>query len=236
MELPSSEKNYMRTLVNVVMNGSDAKMEDEKVGVATIVVNKATWPVTVQKIDCHPEDESVRNQGRTRRDEIKVEIARDGFDPAPKAEKGPQRPRRHFRRPGGGRPREELNTTTSTNKPERNSTLGGVNVEGTEPEHASLFTVRGRICACREESFDSSVKLLVNCGATSDFMWMQTAKRARLPLYKLRNPGHVLTAGGTQVEVRYYTRAYVRVGELVICHHFKVLEILPDVVLGLPWL
>ena len=240
MQLPSSEKNYMPTLVNVVMNGSDAKMVDakmvEKVGVATIVVNKATWLVTVQRINRHPEDESIGNQGRTRRDEIKVEIARDGFDPAPKAEKGPQRPRKHFRRPGGGRPREELNTTTSTNKPEKNLTLGGVNVEGTEREHASLFTVRGRICACREDSFDSSVELLVDCGATSDFMSMWTAKRARLPLYKLRNPGHVLIAGGVQVEVRYYTRAYVRVGQLVLRHHFKVLEILPDVVLGLPWL
>ena len=158
-----------------------------------------------------------------------------GSEPA-SAEKGPQGPRRHFRRPGGGRPREELNTTISTNRPEKNLTLGGVNVDGTEPEHASLFTVRGRIRACREDSLDSSVESLVDCGATSDFMSMQTAKRAQLPLYKLRNPGHVLTAGGVQVEVRYYTRAYVRVGELVFRHHFKVLEILPDVVLGLPWL
>ena len=152
MQLPSSEKNYMPTLVNVIMNGSDAKMVNakmvQKVGVATIVVNKATWPVTVQSIDRHPEDESIGNRGRTRRDEIKVEIGRNGFNPAPKAEKGPQRPRKYFRRPGGGRPQEDLNTTTSTNKPEKNSTLGGVNVEGTEPEHASLFTVRGRICAC----------------------------------------------------------------------------------------
>ena len=145
MQLPSSEKNYMPTLVNVVMNGSDAKMVDakmvEKVGVSTIVANKATWRATAQSIDRHPEDESVGNQGRTRREEIRAETVRDGFDPAPKAEKGPQRPRRHLRRPGGGRPREELNTTISTNKPEKNSTLGGVNVEGTEPEHASLFTV-----------------------------------------------------------------------------------------------
>ena len=160
--MSSSEKNYMPTLLNVVMNGSDSKMVDakmvEKVGVATIVVNKATWPVTVQRIDRHPEDESVGNQGRTRRDEIKVKIARGGFDPAPRAEKGPQRPRKHFRRPGGGCRREELNTTTSTNKPEKNPTLGGANVEGTEPEHASLFTVRGRICASRGDSFDSSVE------------------------------------------------------------------------------
>ena len=67
-------------------------------------------------------------------------------------------------------------------------------------------------------------------------MSMQTAKRARLPLYKLRNPGHVLTAGGVQVEVRYYTKACVPVGELVLRYHLKVLEVLPDVVLGLPWL
>ena len=68
MQLPNSEKNYMPTLVNVVMNGSNAKMGDakmvEKVGVATIVVNKATWPVTAQRIYRHPEVESVRNQGR----------------------------------------------------------------------------------------------------------------------------------------------------------------------------
>ena len=105
MQLRSSEKNHMPTLVNVVMNGSDAKMVDakmvEKVGVATIVANKATWPSTVRGIDRDPEDESVVNQGRTRREEIRVETVRDSFDPAPKAEKGPQRPRRHFRRPGG---------------------------------------------------------------------------------------------------------------------------------------
>ena len=87
-----------------------------------------------------------------------------------------------------------------------------------------------------DDFFGSSVELLVDCGATSDFMSIQTAKRAQLPVYKLTNPGHVLTAGCVQVEVRYYTRAYVRVGELVFRHHFKVLEILPDVVLGLPWL
>ena len=95
-----------------------------------------------------------------------------------------------------------MNTTISTNIADTKSTLGGVNVEGTEPEHASLFTVRGRICACCDDSFDSSVELLVDCGATSDFMSMQTAKRAQLPLYKLTSPGHLLTAGGVQVEVR----------------------------------
>ena len=67
MQLPNSEKSYMPTLANVVMNGSDAEMVDatmvEKVGVATIVVNKATWPVTVQKVDRRPEEENVGNQG-----------------------------------------------------------------------------------------------------------------------------------------------------------------------------
>ena len=239
MQSPSSEKNYMPTLVNVVMNGSHAKMVAkmvEEVGAATIVANKATWPATVQSIDRHPENESVENQGRTRREEIRVKTVRDGFGPAPKAKTGPQRPRRDMRRPGGRRPREDLNSTISTNKPEKNSTLEGVNVEGTEPEHASLFTIRGRICACRDDSFDSSSELLVNCGVTSDFISMQTAKRARLPPFKLRNPGHVLTARGVQVEVRYPRRAYVGIGDLVFRHHSKVLEFLSDVVLGLPWL
>ena len=63
-------------------------------------------------------------------------------------------------------------------------------------------------------SFDSSIELLVNSGATSDCMSMQTATSASLPLYKLTNPGHVSTARGVQVEVRYYTRAYVRVEKL----------------------
>ena len=88
MQLPSSEKSYMPTLANVEMNGLDTKMV-EKVGVATIVVNKATWPLTVQKVDRHPKDENVGNQGRTRRDKIKVKTARDGFDPAPRAGKRP---------------------------------------------------------------------------------------------------------------------------------------------------
>ena len=140
MQLLSSEKNYMPTLVNVVMNGSDAKMV-EKVGAATIVANKATWPATVPSIDHHPEDENVENRGQVRREEIRAETVRDSFDQALRAKKGPQRPRRHLRRPGGGRPREELNTTINTNKPVKNATLGGVNVEGTQPEHAFLFTV-----------------------------------------------------------------------------------------------
>ena len=45
-------------------------------------------------------------------------------------------------------------------------------------------------------------------------MSMQTAKRTQLLLYKLTNPGHILTAGAVQVEVRYYMRPYVRVEEL----------------------
>ena len=53
-------------------------------------------------------------------------------------------------------------------------------------------------------------------------MSMQTAKGAPSPLYRLTYPGHVVTAGGVQVEVPYYTRIYVRVGELVFRHHFKV--------------
>ena len=90
----------MPTLVNVVMNGSDAKMVDakmvEKVGAATVVAKKATCPATVQSIDRHSGDESVENRGRTRREEIRVETVRDGFNPAPEAKKGPQRPRRHL--------------------------------------------------------------------------------------------------------------------------------------------
>ena len=124
----------------------------------------------------------------------------------------------------------------STNRPEKNSTLWSVNVEGTEPEHPSLFTVSGRICAPHDDSFDCGLELLVDCGVTSDFMWMQTSNSARLPLYKLTNPGHVLRAGGVQAEVRYYTRAHVRVGELLFRRHFNILEILPVVVLRLPWL
>ena len=45
--------------------------------------------------------------------------------------------------------------------------------------------------------------MLLDCGATSDFMSMQTAMRAQVPLYKLTHPRHVMTAGGVQVEVQY---------------------------------
>ena len=105
-----------------------------------------------------------------------------------------------------------------------------------KPEHANLFAVRGCICARQDDSLDSNVELLVDCGAPSDFMSIQTAKRVRLPLNNLTNPGHVVTARGVQVEVRHYTRVFIGVGEFVFRHHFKVLEFLPDVLLGLPWL
>ena len=67
-------------------------------------------------------------------------------------------------------------------------------------------------------------------------MSMQTAKTSRLPLYKLTKPGDVVTAGGVPVQVRYYTRTYVLIGQFVFRHHFTVLQILRDVVLALPWL
>ena len=130
----------MPTLVNVGTSSSDAKMF-EKLGAATTVPNKATWPATVQRTDRHLEEENVQNQDQARHEVIWVETVGDGFDPAQRAKNGPERPRKHLRRPGGGRSREELNTTISTSKPKNHSTLGGVNVKGTEPEHASLCTV-----------------------------------------------------------------------------------------------
>ena len=78
--------------------------------------------------------------------------------------------------------------------------------------------------------------MLLDCGARSDFLSMQTVKRARFPISKLTHRGHVMSAGGVQVEARYYTKANVRVGEFVFRHHSKDLEILPDLVLWLPWL
>ena len=113
---------------------------------------------------------------------------------------------------------------------------GSVNVESTEPEHANLFIVRGRLSARQDHPFSSGVYVLPDRGATSDIMSMQTAKTARLPLYKRKHPGHVMIAGDVQVEVRYYTRGYVRLGEFLFQHHFKILKIVPDVVLGLPLL
>ena len=178
----------------------------------------------------------MEGQDQARLEEITVETVEDDLDHAPKVESGPRRPKKHIRRPGGGGPREELNFTISIDKLEKNSTLGTVNIERTVPEHATLLTVRGGLCARQDSCFDSTVYLLVDFGVTSDLMSMQTAKRARLPLYELTHLGDVVTAGGVQVEVRYYTRAYVRVGEFLNQHHFQVLEIIPDLVLGSPWL
>ena len=78
--------------------------------------------------------------------------------------------------------------------------------------------------------------MLLDCGATSDFMWMHTAKRARLPLYKFTHQEHFMTAGGVRVKIPYYTIACVQIREFVFCAHFKVLQILPDDVFWLPWL
>ena len=55
----------MPTLINVEMSGSDAKIV-EKLGAATTVANKVTWPATVQRTDRHLEEENVGigNQAR----------------------------------------------------------------------------------------------------------------------------------------------------------------------------
>ena len=58
--------------------------------------------------------------------------------------------------------------------------------------------------------------MLLDCGATSDLMSMQTAKRAVLPHYELTHPGNIMTAGGVHIEVRYYTRACVCIAKFVL--------------------
>ena len=145
----------------------------------------------------------------------KVQTVKDDLDHAPRVGGDPQRRKKHFGIPAGGRPREVLNSTTSTDKPKANQTFASVNVERTELEHATMFTVGGPLCARPDNSFDSGVHSFVNSGATNDFMSMHTAKRAQLSLYKISHPGHVMTAGGVQGEVLYYTKAYVRIGEFV---------------------
>ena len=59
----------MPKLVNVRTSGSDAKMV-EKLGAATTVVNKATWPAAVQRTDRHLVEENVGNQDQARHEEI----------------------------------------------------------------------------------------------------------------------------------------------------------------------
>ena len=76
--------------------------------------------------------------------------------------------------------------------------------------------------------------MLLDCAVTIYFMWKQTAQRAQLPLYSLTHPGPVMTAGRVQVKIWYYMTACVRIGEVVFRPHFKVLDILPGVVLGIP--
>ena len=217
------------------MISSNARMV-RKLGVAKTVASNSTWPATVRRIDNHLEEENVEGEDQARLEKISVETVRDGCDHAQRAENCLRLREKPLVRLGGGRPREEMRSAISTNKPEKNSTLWSVNVQETEPQHATLFTVQSRICARCDNSFDCSVELLVDSGSKSDFMSMETAKRAQLSLYKLTNPGHVVTSRGVQVEVQYYTRTHVRLGEFVFRHHFKVLGFLPDVVLALPWL
>ena len=59
----------MPTLANVEMSGSVAKMV-EKLGAATTVVNKATWPATVGRTDRHLEEEKVENRYQARLEEL----------------------------------------------------------------------------------------------------------------------------------------------------------------------
>ena len=59
----------MPTLVNVQMSGSDPKIV-EKLGAATTVVNKVTWPATVRGTHRHLQEENDGNGNQARHDEI----------------------------------------------------------------------------------------------------------------------------------------------------------------------
>ena len=69
IQLPSSEKNYISTLANVEMISSVAKMVD-KLGAATTVANKASWPATVRRTDRHPEEENVGKRDQAHLEDI----------------------------------------------------------------------------------------------------------------------------------------------------------------------
>ena len=59
----------MPTLANVERSGSDAKMV-EKLGAATTVVSKVTWPAIVRRNGHHLEEENVGNPDQVRHEEI----------------------------------------------------------------------------------------------------------------------------------------------------------------------
>ena len=139
----------------------------------------------MRRIDHHLEEESIEGLGQACLEETTVETVKDDFDHAPRVGSAPRRPKKHFGSPGAEHPCEELHSTITIDKLETHWTLVSVNVERTKPERATLRTVGGRLCARRVDSFDSSVELLVDSGATSDFKSMQTAKSAQLLLYKL---------------------------------------------------
>ena len=151
-------------------------MAMEKPSVATTVVSKDTSPAIARRIDHHREEESFEDPGQARLREIKAESVEDDFDHAPRVGSDARRRKKHFRRPNGGRPPEELNTNISTDKPEENSTLGIDNLGRTEPDHATLLPVPGRFCARPDNSLNSGVHVLVICGARSHFMSMQRGR------------------------------------------------------------
>ena len=59
----------MPTLANVEMSGSDAKVV-EKLGAATTVVSKVTWPALVGRTGHHLEEENAGNPDQVRHEEI----------------------------------------------------------------------------------------------------------------------------------------------------------------------
>ena len=77
------------------MIGSIAKMV-EKLGAATTVPNKATWPATVRRADRHLKEENVESQDRAHLKEISVETVMNDFDQAPGAGNGSRRPKEHL--------------------------------------------------------------------------------------------------------------------------------------------
>ena len=77
---------------------------------------------------------------------------------------------------------------------------------------------------------------LIDSGATEDFISTRLVTRLQLPTHPLTNPIHVRAANGSILSVDKFVRLRIKLGKFQLRINFRVVGMLSELVLGMPFL
>lgn len=99
-----------------------------------------------------------------------------------------------------------------------------------------LFVLNPRLFGIDVQIRTHVFTALLDSGATENFIAKKTVEKAKCRVRKLKTPMYVKVASGTELKVDGYVRTGLILGSIHLIMNFRIIEMDPDVVLGLPFL